>query len=121
MNLFFMNVKNVYKPTKGGTSTEVDAPKDMASWFQHHPYLRTVNQEPVTVGGVKGVQLDLVVEVPEDYYGQCGTGGCLDIAALGNFTDITGIPLAFEEGIKERVIVLEDVKGEMVTIDFGAQ
>ena len=121
MNLFFMNVKKVYEPTKSGTSTEEQAPKDMAGWFQHHPYLRTVKQEPVTVGGVEGVQLDLVVEVPNDYYGTCGTGGCLDIAALGEFTDTTGIPLAFEEGIKERVIVLEDVKGETVTIDFGAQ
>jgi hypothetical protein len=120
MNLFFMNVKKVYEPTKSGTSTEEQAPKDMAGWFQHHPYLRTVKQEPVTVGGVKGVQLDLVVEVPEDYYGTCGTGGCLDIAALGEFTVNTGIPLAFAEGIKERVIVLEDAKGETLTIDFGA-
>jgi hypothetical protein len=40
--------------------------------------------------------------------------------ALGDWTAKTGIPLAFEEGFKERVIVLEDVKGETVTIDFGA-
>jgi hypothetical protein len=62
----------------------------------------------------------LVVEVPEDYYGACGTGGCLDIAVLGDYTANTGIPLAYVEGVKERVTVLEDVKGETVTIDFGA-
>jgi hypothetical protein len=47
-------------------------------------------------------------------------GGCLDIAALGDFTAYTGIPLAYVEGVKERFTVLEDVKGETVTIDFGA-
>ena len=120
MNLFVMNIQEVYEPTKTGTSRLVQAPKDMVGWFQHHPYLRTVKRESVTVGGEKGVQLDLVVEVPEDYHGKCGTGGCLDIAALGDWTAKTGIPLAFEEGFKERVIVLEDVKGETVTIDFGA-
>ena len=44
----------------------------------------------------------------------------MDIAALGDFTAYTGIPLAYVEGVKERVTVLEDVKGETVTIDFGA-
>jgi hypothetical protein len=34
---------------------------------------------------------------------------------------LEGFPfLSFEEGIKVRVIVLEDVRGETVTIDFGA-
>jgi hypothetical protein len=120
MNLFFLKIQEVYEPTKTGTSRLVQAPKDMVGWFQHHPYLRTVKRESVTVGGEKGVQLDLVVEVPEDYHGKCGTGGCLDIAALGNFTAKTGVNLAYLEGVKERVTVLEDVKGETVTIDFGA-
>jgi hypothetical protein len=35
-------------------------------------------------------------------------------------TTSSGDPLAFAEGVKERVIVLDDVKGETVTIDFGA-
>jgi hypothetical protein len=120
MNLFIMNIQEVYEPIRTGSPTVVEAPKDMVAWFQHHPYLRTVKQEPVTVGGVEGVQLDLVVEdPPKDYYGTCssmfGIPDCVDIAALEGFP-----VLAFEEGIKERVIVLEDVKGETVTIDFGA-
>jgi len=120
MNLFFMNIQEVYEPTKTGTSSLVQAPKDMVAWFQHHPYLKTSKLKPVTIGGVKGEQFDVVVDVPKDYSGVCGTGGCLDIVALGEFTASTGIPLAFAEGVKERVIVLDDVKGETVTIDFGA-
>jgi hypothetical protein len=120
MNLFIMNVQEVYEPIRKGTPDPVDAPKDMVGWLEHHPYLRTVKQEPVTVGGVEGVQLDIVVEdPPKDYYGQCssmfGITDCVDIFALQGFPF-----LAFEEGFKERVIVLEDVKGETVTIDFGA-
>jgi hypothetical protein len=91
INLFFLNIQEVYEPTKTGGSRLVQAPKDMVGWFQHHPYLRTVKRESVTVGGEKGVQLDLVVEVPKDYHGKCGTGGCLDIAALGDFTAKTGL------------------------------
>ncbi len=122
MNLFILNVKEVYKPIRTGTPYPVDAPKDMVGWFQHHPYLNTEKPEPVTVGGVKGVQLDMVVEdPPKDYYGNC--------TSQYNITDCVDIvpismpmvhPLAFEEGVKERVIVLEEVKGEPLIIDFGA-
>ena len=121
MNLFIMNIQGVYEPIKTGTPGIVDAPTDMVGWFQQHPYLRTVKQEPVTIGGVQGVQLDMVVEdPPKDYYGTCssmfGITDCVDVVALEGFP-----VLAFEEGIKERVIVVEDVKGETVTFDFGAE
>ena len=119
MNLFFMTIQKVYEPTKTGSSRLVHAPKDMVAWFQHHPYLKTSNLKPVTIGGVKGEQFDVVVDVPKDYSGVCGSGGCLDIVAFDGWTAYTGIPLSFAEGVKERVIVLEDVKGETVTIDFG--
>src|SRR5918998_757656 len=54
--LGFANVQEVYKPTRT-VSQIVDAPKDMVGWFQQHPYLQTSKPEPVTVGGVKGLQL----------------------------------------------------------------
>src|ERR687893_2754197 len=38
--LSFANVQEVYKPTRT-VSQIVDAPKDMAGWFQQHPYLQT--------------------------------------------------------------------------------
>jgi hypothetical protein len=110
----FANVQDVYKP---GTYDVVEAPKDLVAWFQRHPYLQSAEPEPVTVGGVKGVQFDAVVEdLPQDYSGMCGSG-CLDIYSLSSGQKI----LAFPEGKKRRVIVLEDVKGETVTIDFGSE
>ena len=120
-NFFFFNFQKVYEPTKSGFENEVDAPKDMVSWFQHHPYLQTSKPKSVTVGGVKGKQFDVVVEVPNDYYGICSAQpgaapGCVDISSL---TSGTGL-VAFAEGFKERIIVLEDVRGKTVTIDFGA-
>ena len=69
MGIGFVNAQEVYKPTRTGTGNVVDAPEDMVGWFQQHPHLKTSKPEPVTVGGVKGVQFDVVVEVPEDYSG----------------------------------------------------
>src|SRR5919107_955477 len=111
------NVEEVYKPTAKGTSTvesnAVKAPKDLVGWFQDHPYLKTDKPESVTVEGVKGEQFDMLVEVPEGYFGECGSD-CMDIYRLGN-----GDPLAQEDGDKVRIIVLEDVKGDMVSFDIG--
>ena len=119
-NLYFFNFQKVFEPTKSGSEDEVDAPKDMVSWFQHHPYLHASKPKPVTVGGVKGEQFDVIPDVPDRYTGACSfepdtVPGCLDISRL---TSGTGL-VVFAEGYKERIIVLEDVKGETVTIDFG--
>src|SRR5215216_8019942 len=74
--LQFANVKEVYKP---GTTNVEEAPKDLVGWLQHHPYLKTSKPKPVTVGGVKGEQLEVLVEdLPKDPNGYCGTD-CLDI------------------------------------------
>jgi hypothetical protein len=79
-----------------------------------HPYLQTDKPQPVTVGGVKGVEFDVVVDedLPEDHNSPCGTG-CVDI-----FRQTTG-DLPLEEGIRDHFIILEDVKGDTVTIDYG--
>src|SRR5215207_10488566 len=61
-------VEGIYKP-KGqnrpipvgsGTIEPVPTPDELVGWFQHHPYLKTSRPSPVTVGGVKGVQFDVV-------------------------------------------------------------
>ena len=88
----------------------VKAPEDLVGWFQEHPYLKTSKPESVTVGGVEGEQIDMVVEVPEGYYGACGSE-CMDIYWLGG-----GETMAWEDGDRVRIIVL-DVKGETVTVD----
>jgi hypothetical protein len=116
--LAFGNVQEVYKPTRTGKPNVVDAPEDMVGWFQQHPYLQTSEPEPVTVGGVKGVQFDVVVgDLPQNYIPICtsivGNPNCVDIFRLS-----TGGPILLVEGDKAGVIVLEDVGGETVTIGF---
>ena len=111
--LRFANVKEVYKP---GTQDVVEAPEDLVGWLQDHPDLKTGEPEPITVGGIEGVQIDVLVrDLPEDVYGECGVE-CVDIAPLSGGEQ----GVYFREVNKRRVIVLEDVKGETVTIDFAA-
>ena len=111
--LTFANVKEVFKP---GTLEVVDAPKDLVGWLQHHPYLKTSKPQPVTVGGVKGEQLDVLVELPKDYSVDPECSDCLDIAPLSNDQEAA----IFMEVNKRKVIVLEDVKGDTVMIWFAA-
>ena len=113
MDLGFVKPQEVYKPTKGEALQIVDAPKELVGWFQHHPYLQTDKPEPVTVGGVRGEQLDLVVaDLPEDYSGVCGSD-CVGIFRLS-----TGSQAILAAGEKLRLIVLEDVQGETVALGF---
>jgi hypothetical protein len=116
--LGFGNVQEVYKPTKTGEPNVVDAPKDMVGWLQQHPYLQTSKPEPVTVGGVKGVEFDVGVgDLPKGYNPTCssiiGDPNCVDLVRLS-----TGGSLFVAEGYPVRVIVLEDLEGETVTIGF---
>ena len=109
----FVGAYEVYKPTKTGALNVVEEPKDMVGWFQQHPYLQTSKPEPVTVGGVKGVQLDVVVEdLPEDHFGVCGSD-CVDLFA--NLSTVSALPVFQVEGDKMRLIVLE---GNGVTITY---
>jgi hypothetical protein len=121
--LAFTNVQEVYKPTKTGTPNVVEAPRDLVGWFKHHPYLQTDKPEMVMIGGVKGEQFDVVVEdLPEEYSGLCsmwsGPEGCVDLFRLSS--GLPGGLMAFYEEDKMRVIVLEDVKGETITIGIGS-
>jgi len=108
-----MNVKEVFKP---GTTNVVEAPKDLVGWLQHHPYLKTSKPQPVTLGGVKGEQLEVLVDhLPKDPNGYCGSD-CLDI-----FDQSSGDRIGyFTEGRKRKVFVLEDVKGDAVVIWYAA-
>ena len=117
--LTFDNVTEVYKP---GTTKVVEAPKDLVGWLQRHPFLKTSKPEPVTLGGVKGEQFDVLVEdLPKDYSGLCNTGrsDCVDIAPLSD-DQAQEETASFREGNKRKVFVLEDVKGDTVMIWFAA-
>jgi hypothetical protein len=112
--LAFSNVKEVYKPTRTSTTKVVDAPEDLVGWFQQHPHVQVDKPQPITVGGVKGVEFDVAVagDLLADHNSPCGTD-CVDI-----FSQTTG-DLPLYEGDKVHAIVLEDVKGETVYIDYG--
>jgi hypothetical protein len=113
-DLSFANVKEVYKP--GGLGDVVEAPKDLVGWLQHHPDLKTSKPQPVTLGGVKGEQFEVVVkDLPKDYY-SLSCPDCVDIAPLSN----DQAAAYFREVNKRKVIVLEDVKGDTVMIWFAA-
>jgi hypothetical protein len=91
----------------------VDAPEDLVGWLQHHPHLQTDIPEPVTVGGVEGEQFDVVVaDLPEDYSSVCGSD-CVGLVRLS-----TGSQAILAAGDKLRLIVLEEVQDEKVTLGF---
>ena len=104
--LIFRHLRHVFKP---GTHSAVKAPEDMVGWFQHHPYLKTEAPQPVTVGGVKGRQFDWVVAVDSPY------------RELYTFKYSDGSDASAAKGSKYRAILLEDVKGETVTIGIGSK
>src|SRR5918993_5870338 len=110
-------LKGIYKP-KGptGATEPVPPPDELVGWFQHHPYLETSEPEPVTVGGYKGVQFDVVLaNLPENYEGLCGkTAHCLDIFALS-----TGGSSEVYYTKRNHYIVLENVEGVPVAIDYS--
>src|SRR5829696_4286973 len=109
----FANVKEVLKP---GTYDVVDAPQDLVGWLQQHPYLKTSKPKPVTLGGVKGEQFEVLVDpLPKDPDGYCGTD-CLDIFNQSGGDQI-GYFKAFNR--ERRVFVLEDEKGDTVVIWFA--
>jgi hypothetical protein len=115
----FANIHEVYKPTRTGAPNVVEAPEDIVGWFRRHPYVDTTEPEPTTVGGLEGVQFDVIVEdLPGDYQGACVaiTGAdCVDIARLGD-DQIMILPKI----ARERHIVLEGVEGETVNVYFGS-
>jgi hypothetical protein len=114
--LIFANIQQVYKPSRTGSLYLVEVPKSLVGWLQHHPHLKTSKPEPVTVGGVKGARFDVVVEdLPEDYYGVCGQD-CVDMTSFAD-----GRVLFQPKGERTRLIVLEDVEGETVTVALHSQ
>ena len=114
--LSFANVKEVFKP---GTLEMVDAPKDLVGWLQHHPYLKTSKPQPVTVGGVKGEQLEVLIDhLPKDPNGYCdpNPSGCLDIFNLSGGDQLGYFGKNFNA---RRVTVLGDVKGDTVVVWYA--
>jgi hypothetical protein len=120
--VYFFRVKEVYEPVRKGMPNDVveapNDPKGWVAWGRHHPYLRTSEPEQVEVGGVKGLQVDVVIgDLPKDYQGRCGTN-CVDIGRVERVPPLTNDIFAPEDA-KERVTFL-DVEGETVTISISS-
>lgn len=111
----FLNVHDVYKPSRSRTVETEPAPDDLVGWFEQHPYLQPDEPETVMVAGVEGKQFDAVLkDLPDGFAGTCGSE-CLDLFALSDEDS-----WSLEEGHKNRFTVLEDVKGEQVSIVFAS-
>ena len=122
--LMFMNVEKVYDPSELTKVDKVPAPEDMVGWLQQHPYLQTEEPEPASIGGAKGVYFDAVVtDLPEGYDDSaCRVPNreALRLISLSGVESWDEDPCIFEDE-KVRFIVLEDVKGETVTLMFGSR
>ena len=83
IGLGFFKVRDVYKPNEG----LVEAPDDLVGWLRRHPYLRTSAPQTVTVGGIEGQRIDVVVgDLPEGHrVGACGPD-CVDLFGLSDGT-----------------------------------
>ena len=109
-------VKGIYKPTGqnrpipegSGTIESVPTPDKLVGWFQHHPYLKTSKPEPVTVGGVNGVQFDVA---------------CANLQKKDTHVDIFGLSTGGTSQVfflkQEHYIVLKDVKDVPVVIYYN--
>ena len=109
--MYFLNVQAVVDMS---SAEFIPAPSDLSGWFQRHPYLKTSDPTPVTVGGIPGKQFDVVVtEVPKNASAMKNCADCLPV-----FMPNTKIEIPFYKGTsqKYRVIVLDDVGGETVVI-----
>jgi hypothetical protein len=100
--LIFRNSPEAYDPQKQEW-VNVNSYEDILSWFEDHPYLKTSNPEPVTVGGVEGVELETEVakDSPED--------------EVQSFRYSDGFVASIDRGTQSRTIIL-DMKGEAVSI-----
>jgi hypothetical protein len=121
-----VNVQRVYEPSKSGSPIVSSTPKDLVGWLEHHPYLKTSDPEPVSVGGVEGQQLDVAVakDLPEDYH----PGVCSPIAEPEECVDLFWLsthghsPIFVLESDKVRWIVLQnELSGQTVALGYVSQ
>jgi hypothetical protein len=122
-----VTVQRVYEPTKSGLPIVVNTPKDLVGWLEHHPYLKTSDPEPVSVGGVKGLQLDVAVakDLPDDYH----SGVCSSIAEpeeecvdLFKVSTPQVSPVFVSESTKTHLIVTKDeLSGLTVAMGYASR
>ena len=112
LTIGFLNLGRVFDPSD--TDRTVTAPEDMAAWLQEHPLLDTEEPGRVSVGGVSGLQFDAIASEPTDDAPYCPEP-CVPLFGISGVDSFW-----LGESEKYRFIVLEDVKGQTVTILFGS-
>ncbi len=108
--LFFTTAEEVYDPKGSDGLKLTQAPEDIAAWLQANPHLKTEQPKPTSVGGEKGVRFDAIVT------GAVESPLCPGCVDLPLFHESAGATAGVEKGEKLRFIVLDDVKGQTVTI-----
>jgi hypothetical protein len=120
-----VNVQRVYEPTKSGRPIVANTPEDLVGWLEHHPYLKTSDPEPVSVGGVEGQRVDVTVakDLPEDYHsGVCSPRAepveeCVDLFRVSDPHSF----IALLEGDKLRLIILQnELSGQTVALGYAS-
>jgi hypothetical protein len=110
--VIFLNVPRVFDPNELRQETQKPAPEDLVAWIEHHPWLDASTPQPASVGGVEGQQIDVTAaRLPKDHLQVCG-GFCVPLFAWDNLSS----PFWISLDEKVRFVILEDVKGETVTI-----
>ena len=109
----------VYDPRR--PTRLVPAPRDQRgwmAWLQRHPYLRARQVGPVTVGGVRGVQLETAKvagnSAPASFCAPLPS--CVPFHEFG--TGGPGGPVGFVKGDRIRWIALQ-VQGTPLVIEYG--
>jgi hypothetical protein len=121
-----VTVQRVYEPSKSGMPIVVNTPKDLVGWLEHHPYLKTSDPEPVSVGGAKSLQLDVAVakDLPENYH----SGVCSSIAEPEECVDLFRVstpqvsPVFVSESSKTHLIVTKnELSGLTVAMGYASR
>jgi hypothetical protein len=133
--LEFLVVPKVYEVVSPYEAEAMPAPADIVSWLQNNPYLDAGKPEPVTVGGVKGRQLDVVASrMPQEYSSggyhsdntyderHCCTSYGEPCLPLFQTFPAYGEQSTYElcKNYRVRFIILDDVNGKTVTISVLA-
>jgi len=125
--LEFLVVPKVYKVVSSYEAKTQPAPKDILSWLENNPNLDTKKPEPVSIGGLKGKQVDAVPShIPQEYFGggyhACGCTGREPSLPLFQVIPGYGEESTYDlyKDEKVRFIVLDDVEGKTVTISVQA-
>lgn len=93
--------------------TSVD---EIAAWLQRHPYLQVTAPVPVTLGGARGVAMDVQLKLPANFpqLPYCAQP-CLAVLRVSE--ERTPVDrIGFIAGHKDRLIIL-DVNGQRVVVD----